>query len=247
MIAMFGAIDVRPAAVDEVSKVAAALADAFVNDPVFEFLRRAVGGRRRGCERCLPLRWSCTCCRTGGPCGQLPVTTARWPCCHRAAATQVLREMDGRTDAPPARDPSSSRLSARPPHIHTPLPAAWDISHIPDADPNHSRDNQKFTVPSRPRFSAGHFACREAVRGRRVSRKPRIFRAAPARRECGRPGRCQASHQTQPVRNTGSESVEMSLVPLTLQFSVDVRSGKPHVSPSGLVASVETGVGAEAA
>lgn len=39
MVTALSAIEVRTAAVDELPKVAAALADAFINDPVFTFLR----------------------------------------------------------------------------------------------------------------------------------------------------------------------------------------------------------------
>ena len=60
MVTALRPIEVRTAAADAVPKVAAALADAFIDDPVFTWLRQAVCGRRRGYERCLRLRWSST-------------------------------------------------------------------------------------------------------------------------------------------------------------------------------------------
>jgi hypothetical protein len=83
-IAALGSVEVRIAAADEVPSVAAALADAFINDPVFRSFGRAVCGGGRGCERCLRSRWSSTCWRTGDPCERRPRTTVGRPSCPLA-------------------------------------------------------------------------------------------------------------------------------------------------------------------
>jgi hypothetical protein len=64
--------------------VAAALADAFINDPCSRSFGRGACGRKRGYERCSRSKSSSTCWRTGEPCGRLPARTARWPSCHPA-------------------------------------------------------------------------------------------------------------------------------------------------------------------
>jgi hypothetical protein len=61
MVTALRPIEVRTAAADEVPKVAAVLADAFINDPVFTFLRPGRLRQRARYERCLWLRCSSTC------------------------------------------------------------------------------------------------------------------------------------------------------------------------------------------
>ena len=65
MVTALSPIEVRTAAADEVPKVAAVLADAFINDPVFTFLRPGRLRQRARLERCLWLRSSSTCWQTG--------------------------------------------------------------------------------------------------------------------------------------------------------------------------------------
>ena len=84
MVTTLRAIEVRTATAAEVPKVAAALADAFIDDRCSRSFGRAVCGSGRGYERCLWLRSSSTCWRTVGPCGRPLGTTARWPSCHPA-------------------------------------------------------------------------------------------------------------------------------------------------------------------
>ena len=84
MVTPLRPIEVRTAAPDEVPKVAAALADAFINDPVFTFLRPGRLRQKARLRTMLATEMELYVLRNGGPCGRLPVTTARWPCCHPA-------------------------------------------------------------------------------------------------------------------------------------------------------------------
>src|SRR6266516_7120845 len=84
MVTALRPIEVRTAVADEGPKVAAVLADAFVNDPVFTFLLPGRLRQKARLRTMFAVEMELYVLRNGGPCRRLPGTTARWPSCHPA-------------------------------------------------------------------------------------------------------------------------------------------------------------------
>ncbi len=84
MVTALRPIEVRTAAADEVPKVAAALADAFINDPVFTFLRPGRLRQKARLRTMFAVEMEQYVLANGGTVWTTPGTTARWPSCHPA-------------------------------------------------------------------------------------------------------------------------------------------------------------------
>jgi hypothetical protein len=91
MVTALRPIEVRTAAADEGPKVAAMLADAFINDPVFTFLRPGLLRQRARLRTMFVVEMEQYVLANGGPCGRRPGTTARWPSCHPERGTKLDR------------------------------------------------------------------------------------------------------------------------------------------------------------
>ena len=74
MVRALRQVEVRTAAADEVPKVAAAFADAFVNDPVFTFLRPGGLRPQARLRTMFAVELELYVLRNGRPCGRLPST-----------------------------------------------------------------------------------------------------------------------------------------------------------------------------
>ena len=100
MVTALRPIEPRTAAADEVPKVAAALADAFINDPVFTFLRPGRLRQEARLRTMFTVEIEQYVLPNGGPCGRLLGTTARrrlppggWEMPRSVTLTEALRWM----------------------------------------------------------------------------------------------------------------------------------------------------------